>query len=124
MEELKSKQTAYNSNDDFGFLTMTESVKRTVTTFSFETAQNEANDMMNELAHGEACALCYIEPWGAFKSLPFLRCMDQDGDILRITIEVKQIPDPENDQAGIFELHFTRWQIDMERLDAMRPKKV
>lgn len=104
--------------DDLGFLNQVESHTQEVTATTWEGAQNKAVELINERAHGEPCGLCYIEPWHNFKALPLLRCMDYEGDILRVTIETAKHPTDE--APGEYKLHYSRWQIDTARLDAMR----
>lgn len=100
--------------NDLGFLNQVESHTQEVTATTFEGAQNKAVELINERAHGEPCGLCYIEPWHNFKALPLLRCMDLNGDILRV--EIKTLATPTDEAPGRYELQFTRYTLDEARL--------
>lgn len=99
---------------DLELMKQTDTARREITAVTWEGVLNIAADEITAQAKGEACGLCYVEPWHNFNAPPFLRCMDSNGDILRV--EIKTLATPTDEAPGRYELQFTRYTLDEARL--------
>lgn len=109
--DMKTKRATEPAPLDF--MQMIESHNREITAVTWEGVLNIAADEITAQAQGEACGLCYVEPWHNFNAPPFLRCMDLNGDILRV--EIKTLATPTDEAPGRYVLKFSRWMISAPR---------
>ena len=104
--------------DNLDFLRPAETDRQTITATVIDEAKMAAVAIIKSKTNNTAHAFRYIEPLGdGAKQPPHVEAMDENGDILKVTI---------NEFCGTqYELQFMRYTIDDEALQRManRPRR-